>query len=592
MPTDEQKKSENEKPFNPFTDDVLENPIDFSGACNVSLTIDGKKISYDIYRLDLIQQIDNHHVAKVLIRELGQDTSEMDFSEAIGYTDFLGKSISISIEAEIINESAPVKSTFVGTITRVELKNSINGINVGIVTAQSPTIAMDGAKHNCFFMDQKASDVIGSILRNYPITVGKTESTDGQMKFCVQYRETDYDFIMRLATGSGLFAYYDGEKFNVEKAHQSNTIELAWRYTLGAFVYGLGTASTEFTSSVYNYEQKKTFDQDSKSLPLQSSVSEMSRKSTDASKKIFTKSGFSESPKFVADAQGLDKALQNDRNKAIGQMILCHGSCSQPQVAPGKCVKVNGMAKMDGSYWVTKVHHTFAKSSYTNKFECVPIDVAHPKAHSNRATITNLQTAEVVDNIDPDKMGRIKVKFPWNADDTIWIRVAVPHAGKDRGWFSIPEIGDEVLVGYEQGSPDLPIVIGSLYNKDNAPHGDTGTDDNSVKGFITKSGNKIVINDSGGGEQIGIIAADGSQVIIESGGPSITIETAGDVTIKAKNITLKADSKIVLDGGQIEIKSGGDIKSEASMNMATKAGIEYKIEGTMVTVKGTPIQLN
>ncbi|MEE9443250.1 MAG: phage baseplate assembly protein V [candidate division Zixibacteria bacterium] len=593
MVSEEEEYSDNEKTIDLFSDDLLEDGGGISGVFAIKLWIDGKKIeSSDINRIEIIQTIDSHHVVKIVIHEYGFDEKENELSDSIGYSDVLGKSISFEVEMEVPDEPRPIKSTFVGIITKTQIRNRIDGINEGIITAHGPTIAMDGARHNNFFMDQSASDVIGSILRNYPITIGNVESTGGQMKYCVQYRETDFEFIMRLASGSGLYAYYDGEKFNVEKAHQSNTIELAWRYTLGGFVYGWGTASAEFTSSVYNYEQKKTFDQDSKSLPTQSSISETSKKSTEASKKIYTESGFSDAPKFVADAQGLDKVLQNERNKAIGKMILCQGTCSHPQIAPGKCVKAGGLGKLDGTYWVTKVHHTFGAGSYTNKFECTPVDVAFPKSHSARASVTNLQTAEVVDNIDPDKMGRIKVKFPWNADDTIWIRVAVPHAGQDRGWFSVPEIGDEVLVGYEQGSPDLPIVIGSLYNKDNAPHSDTGTDDNSVKGFITKSGNKIIINDSGGGEQIGIIAADGSQVIIDSGGPSITVETDGDVTIKSKNITLKADSKIVLDGGQIEIKSGGDIKSEASMNMATKAGIEYKIEGTMVTVKGTPIQLN
>lgn len=593
MVSEEEEYSESEKPIDLFSDDLLQDGGGASGVCEIKILIDGQKIdNNDVYGIEMIQTVDSHHVAKIVIHESGFDEQLNELSDSIGYSDVLGKSLSYEMEMDYPENPHPIKSSFVGIITKTQIRNRIDGINEGIITAQSPTIAMDGARLNNFFMDQKASDVIGSILRNYKITVGNVESTSSQMKYCVQYRETDFEFIMRLASGSGLFAYYDGEKFNVEKANQSNAIELVWRNTLGGFVFGWGTGSAEFTSSVYNYEQKKIFEQDSKSLPAQSSISETSRKSTEASKKIYKESGFSEVRKFVNDAQGLDKALHNERNKAVGRMIFCQGTSGHPQIAPGKCVKVGGMGKLDGTYWVTKVRHSYHSGSYSNKFECVPVDIAYPKAHSSRAAVTNLQIAEVVDNNDPDKLGRVKIKFPWNTDETIWVRVAVPHAGQERGWFSVPEIGDEVLVGYEQDSPDLPIVLGSLYNGGNVPHGDTGTDDNTVKGFVTKSGNKIVINDSDGGEQIEIVGSDGSQIVIEAGGPSITVETDGDITLKSKNITLKADSKIVLDGGQIEIKSGGDIKSEASMNMATKAGIEYKIEGTMVTVKGTPIKLN
>ncbi len=579
--------------FNPIADSVLDEAPNLGGVSAADITIDGKKFSYDIYSIHLIQPIDNHHEAKVAIRELGQESKDKEFSDSIKYTDFLGKSISITIEAEIISEPQPVKYNFVGIVTKVDLKNSISGLNIGVITAHSPSIAMDGARQNAFFMDQKASDIIGTIIRNYPITVGNTEDTKGQLKYSVQYRETDYDFVMRMATREGLYAYYNGKEFCVEKANQKNSVELEWRISLGAFEFGLGTASAEYKSAVYNYEQKKIFEQDSSSLPLESSISGMSKKSTDASKEVYSNTGFSESPTSIEDAQSLDRVLQSRRNEAISKMILCKGACSHPSVAVGTCVKIKGMDKIDGAYWVTKSHHIFTLGSYLNKFECIPVDIASPKSRSARANVTNLQTAEVVDNNDPDKMGRIKVKFPWNAaDETIWVRVAVAHAGADRGWYSVPEIGDEVLVGYEYGNADLPIVIGSLYNKDNAPLGETIADENCIKSFITKSGNKIMINDTDGSEEISIVCKDGTQVVLNAADPSVSIETTGDVKIKAANIELKADSKITLDGGEIEIKSGGNIKEEAGMNMETKAGIEYKIEGTMVTVKGTPIQLN
>ena len=580
--------------YNPEAGPNLED-AQVGATATASVTVEGQKITQDILRIDLIQPIDDHHVARILIHDTEPLPSGQEVINVAKYTDLLGKSLTLIIEArEAYGKWEPIKLSFNGLVSKVDSMNATDGVNYFFITAHSPTIAMDGAKTNKFFYDQKASDIIGAVLQNYPVTVGNTEATKAQMKFCVQYRETDYDFVMRLAAADGLFAYYNGKEFSVERASQKSTAEVNWGASLRAFLHGLGTASPEFASSVYNYEQKKTFDQDSKSLSLQSSVSGLSKVSSEASKKIYKGSGFSDAPKSVVDAQGLDRVLHNERGRAMAGMVVCQGLSDHPGVTLGRCLTVDKLGKLNGSYFVTRIHHIYeVADGYRNRFTCVPSDMAHPRRESGRPAITNLQSAVVTDNKDPEKMGRIKVTFPWSqGSDTIWVRVAVPHAGKDRGWFSLPEIDDEVLVGYEQGSPDLPVVIGAMYNKDNVPHGDTATDDNSIKGFITRSGNKIIINDKDGEEQISLVAKDGTKVILNSKDPSITVETTGDTTIKAKNITLKADSKIKLDGGQIEIISAGDVKSEASMNMATKAGIEYKIEGTMVTVKGTPIKLN
>jgi len=108
-------------------------------------------------------------------------------------------------------------------------------------------------------------------------------------------------------------------------------------------------------------------------------------------------------------------------------------------------------------------------------------------------------------------LGRIKVKFPWlESEETIWIRLLTPHAGQDRGWYAIPEIGDEVLVGYEFGNPRYPVALGALYNKDSAPPATAGTSENNIKLFRTKGGNQIEINDESGAEAISITTKDGT----------------------------------------------------------------------------------
>jgi type VI secretion system secreted protein VgrG len=566
--------------------DKVSKRIGIPAVC--ALVVEGREIKYDISKLELHQSIDDHHVLKITLREIGQAAAERDFSESVPYTSFLGKSLSLTITPEGETVDASRQLEFIGVVTKVDLENSIDALNVATITAHSPTIAMDGARHNAFYHDQNATDIIGSILRQYPITLGTIDSAPGSMKFCVQYRETDFDFIARLAGESGLFALYDGKEFRLVKAGAADVEELVWRETLGSFTIGWGTESSEFSAQVYNYEQKKTYSQDTESLPPEASLSELSKISPDASKEVFTKSGFSTSPKVVADAQSLDKILQRDKGRAFGRMITCTGHSIVPAVAAGHCVKIGKMDKFNGVYWVGSVKHTFDESgTYHNSFTCTPLDIAFPQSQSARGELTNLQTAVVLDNNDPESLGRIKVQFPWNeSDETPWVRMMTPHAGQDRGWFCLPEIGDEVLVGYEQGCPDLPVALGALYNKENAPHADTGDDKNSVKMFLTRSGNKLILNDTDGGEQISIITKDNkSQIVLDAAGPTISIESEGDISIKGNNISLESQQ-------EFKIKSGTNLKTEAGANLETEASAKCDIKGATVTVSGNPIQLN
>jgi uncharacterized protein involved in type VI secretion and phage assembly len=583
------------------------------------IRVDNKEIKFNISGIQLDQFIDSHHQLTVRIQQVGKKESKKDFDDPKSFTQYLGSSIALNIKPAggVVDEARELE--FIGVITDVQLENSIDGLNMVLLHAASPTIAMDGAAKNAHYYDKSVSDIIGAIVGNYPITVGKIESTKGKFKFDTQYRETDFDYVMRLAGGSGMFAYYTGRDFNLTPASSRSSVELVWRENLGAFRMGLGTAPVEFKSEVYNYEQKKTYSQDSKSLTQQAALSETSKTSPEASKKIYKDSGFSSSPKAVADAQTLDNTLQNERSKAMGSMIRCTGQSIVPEVAIGACVKITGMDKLDGQYWVKAVRHVFDDSGkYHNAFTCTPLDIAYPESKESRkdldveekpiTAVTSTQTvtetkrkpvvglhvARVVDLNDPESLGRIKVSYPWlDSQQTAWVRLMVPHAGKDRGWYALPELDDEVLIGYEHGNTDHPVVLGCLYNKENAPMQEALSTENDVKMFMTRSGNKIVFNDKDGAEQIVISQKDGkNQIVLDISGPSISITTEGDISVKGQNlsietdqgITLKAGADIKIEGANIDLKADANIKSEAAANHDIKGNAQVNVKGGMINL--------
>jgi uncharacterized protein involved in type VI secretion and phage assembly len=188
----------------------------------------------------------------------------------------------------------------------------------------------------------------------------------------------------------------------------------------------------------------------------------------------------------------------------------------------------------------------------------------------------------VTNNQDPEKLARVKVKFPWlsNADESYWARIAAPMAGKDRGTFFLPEVDDEVLVVFEHGNLQFPYILGALWNgKDTPP--DTNEDgNNNVRIIKSRSGHVIKLNDEAGKETIEIIdKTQNNSLVIDTAKNTITLTTDKDIILSASQGTIK------LDAQKIEIKSSAATKIESG------AGMDIKANATM-NVKGAIINLN
>jgi phage baseplate assembly protein V len=188
----------------------------------------------------------------------------------------------------------------------------------------------------------------------------------------------------------------------------------------------------------------------------------------------------------------------------------------------------------------------------------------------------------VTNNKDPNGLGRVKLALPWLADDveTDWARIASPMAGKERGWYSLPEVDDEVLVAFEHGDPEFPYVLGALWNGRDKPPASNADGKNDVRMIRSRSGHVIRLTDTGGSEQIEIIdKSTKNSIVISTKDNTITIRADADVVVEAKSGALK------LSGKSVEIASASDLKIEA------KAGMTVRSTGQL-TIKGQIVQIN
>ena len=172
--------------------------------------------------------------------------------------------------------------------------------------------------------------------------------------------------------------------------------------------------------------------------------------------------------------------------------------------------------------------------------------------------------ALVVDIRDPASQGRVKVTLPWAPDGggaryEAWARLATLTAGRNRGSWFIPEVGDEVLVAFQGADESLPFVIGALWNGKGAPPVSMdGGGNNNLKSIVTRSGLKLEFNDFPGQESIRLLTPAGNRLELKDGPGAVTIQDANGnvVRLDSDGIALLSSGSVRIDGSEVAINAG------------------------------------
>ncbi|PSB34415.1 phage baseplate assembly protein V [Stenomitos frigidus] len=172
-------------------------------------------------------------------------------------------------------------------------------------------------------------------------------------------------------------------------------------------------------------------------------------------------------------------------------------------------------------------------------------------------------TIAIVTNVqDPKKLGRVKVKLPLLSmdDESDWVRMLTPMAGNGQGFYCFPQVNDEVLVGFEQGDPQRPYVLGALWSASAMPPQAAV----SQRQLVSRSGHKIILDDTEGSERVEIRDRTGkNRITIISKDNSLVIETEGEITIQAKG-------KLTLSGKGVDIDAQGSQVNFKASQMEVK----------------------
>lgn len=554
----------------------------------LKVEFDNQPISH-ISHLSLSQPLNEHHHF-----ELRTQVREKENMLSVQLNSFIGKKVKMEISYG--DEQKKGKNYWEGIVTNIGLSKH-QGINDEIIfQGFGPTKIMDDGPHCQSFLDKPLKDIVATIGSKYSLSLENNPGHADKNAYSVQYQESSFHYLARLANRFGEWFLYDGSKIYFGAPPKDKAIPLVFGRDLLSLDLELNLAPSKYRLLSYDYVAHKFPESPSSSVSV-NGLEDYSKMLSDASEALYKNEPSTIISYDLNTKSEIDALSQYQKSAKASDYVTFHGASYNHLLKLGSIVKIEGLIldeegkKKDLSYGEYRIvhlsHSVDGAGDYINHFQAIPSKLIVPPENKNiKSLFCEIQTAEILDNNDPEKLGRVVVQFWWQKatnDKTPWIRIAASGAGSGHGAFFIPEKGDQVLIGFEFNNPQAPYVIGSLYHGKSKPQG-VADPNNNKKVIKTKSGNQIFLSDEGGSEEIKI--ENGTNVIVLSLGGSgkISISTDGDLELNATNISLSAKENVTINAKKTESNAETDIVQTAQGNLELKGTTAVKIAGTEVEI--------
>ena len=541
----------------------------------ITVAIDGQEYQ-NINNFYLSQSTLSHHHFSV---GLLYNHFEEDGSTIISKSqELIGQTVDITICN--YDDTTPMgEGFFTGIITETEADKSQDSFSGDfiIIKGYSPTVLMDNGPHCNTFEKMNLSEIVSAVFGDYGVTVKAAPLNSDILEYTVQYNQSSFEFIKHLAIKYGEWMYYDGQE-TIFGTNSGDEITLSYGVELTDFNLRLITKPklAEYVTNDY-YTDKLGQQKLANGTALPDYYNAMAGKS----EKLYIQKPSASYLQHSADGYqnaNLQSAVGVQVEGKVAGMVLLSGTSRNSGVKIGSTVSIVHQTVNQeieyGKYVVVSIKHFAGESGdYQNHFEAIPEGAVNPP-YTNIHAQNNCssQRAIVMENADPENLGRIRVQFPWQPTAySPWIRIAQPHSGANKGFHFIPELGEEVMVGFEGSNVEMPFVMGSLYNGSGKVDEFT-TEKNDAKVIRTRSGHTIELNDTEGEEKINIYDNEGSIITFDTANKSLIINSAENIDIAAKNINISAEENIVVGAkGNIDIAAEGDLNEQAKGNVAIQS---------------------
>ncbi|QKJ63522.1 type VI secretion system tip protein VgrG [Flavobacterium sp. M31R6] len=593
--------------------------ISYGGIVTFSIKVNGETIpdELSVFSIHIEKKINRIPIAKIVILDGEPNTGQFEASSS---STFL-PGVTISIEAGYDSKNEII---FKGIITSQSLLiDDLVGSALEI-ECRDAAVKMIVGRKSLTYANKKDSEIISSIIGSYSGLTSDVTATNTTWPEQVQYYVTDWDYILALAEANGLIVTTLNGTITVNSpdSNTSSVLKVTYGDNLMEFNAKLNsnTQLGNVTSSSWDYKNQQIVK--SQAIPNIAGSGNLSTKKLSEVIGLSTFQLQTSAALETTDLNNWSKAqiVKSEYSKIIGEAKFQGTNL----IDPGKYMTFNGLGdRFNGDYLISGVVHNLSQGNWISEVNLglSPIwfteepDVMAPPASGLLPGARGLLNGTVKQIFgDPDSQYRILVDVPlFNTNGAgIWARLSNFYSTNGAGAFFLPEVGDEVILGFLNEDPRFPVILGSLYSNSKIKPfaGLEPNEKNSIKAIVSKSGisvefddenkiwtvatpnkNTIIISDKD--KQITIKDENQNSIVMSSNG--IDMSSPNNINISSQEkVTIKGTMGISIEsnGGDVETK-GMNIKETATMQYTANGGATAQVSGgAELTLKGAMVMIN
>jgi len=574
-------------------------------VCTMVILVGGQQVPDTFHVLSVTVSRELNRIPSASLQLDDGEASKATFPASNSDLFVPGKPIEIQFGYRSQNETV-----FKGSIVRQNLKIRKSG-GVLTVDCYADAVKATASRKSKYFVDMKDGDIMEQILDAHGLAKD-VEATTADLKEVVQYDSSDWDFLLCRAEANGQVVMVGDDKVSIAKPKMDGPPVL--QLTYGSTVLELDVEvdarwqSKGIKAVSWKAAHQNTVDAEGAepAIPQAGNIAaaDLAKVLGDDTDEIMH-GGAIDEPQLQAwaDARLLRMRLARLRGRA-----RCQGFAG---VLPGSVVQIMGIGdRFQGKLYVSGVRQTMAGGNWETdvQFGLNPEIFAETynlrpmPASGLLPSVPGLQIGVVTQlENDPDGEDRIKCRLPLisTSEDGVWARLATLDAGKSRGTYFRPEIGDEVIVGFLGDDPRYPVVLGQCHSSAK-PAPEAAKDVNNLKGYVSREKLKLSFDDDK--KIVGIETPAGNKITLsedakgivlqDQNNNKITLDDKGITIESAKDLVFKAIKDVKLSGTNTEFSAQSSFKASGT-GTAEVSGAQTKINGDAMTViKGGMVQIN
>lgn len=583
-----------------------------------TILINGNPIPdiFQVFSIITEQKVNRIASAKIVILDGDANNGTFDISSSAIFVP--GNIITIQAGYDGNNQTI-----FTGIVTRQSIRIDNSTASTLEVECHDESIRMTVGRKNKSFTNQKDSDIISSIIGTYPNLSKNITETKVTVPTQLQYYVTDWDFITSLAENNGLIITTLQNKISVFRPDADTTSALTITHGENLIEFNAKLDAVSQSGSV----KANAWDYNTQRIISGHGTISYSGPGNLSSKQLSEVIGLSDftlQTPVPLHSDSLNNWCNAQQMKSEYAKIQGEAKFQGTSLAvTGKYITMARLGdRFNGDYIISSVEHNISQGIWATTVNLgMPSSwfienstISAAPASGLTTGIGGLFTGTVINMYeDPDSQYRIQVSIAIAGNETVvWARLASLYATNGAGTFFLPEVGDEVVMGFLNDDARYPIILGSLYSSSGKKPftGLTPSEKNPIKAIVSKSGINIQFDDE---NRICTVTTPSKNTVVlsdkdkritlqDENNNSITMSESG-ITIKSpKNISIEADENLSIKGtqGVKTISSGGDIQT-SGLNIKQSAQMQYTAEGSVtakvtagmeLTLKGAMVMIN